>query len=266
MRKIPHMLLKQDGKLEYDQPVQTYLRKFPYEKITVRHLLNHTSGLVEYTNLARRKHWDESKTFTTDDMLALFAKYKPGLKFKPGSRFSYSNTGYAVLSKIVERVSCTTFESFLSQRIFEPLNMTNSRVFYLLSKDKTFENRVFGKKGKKLNDLIFLDGVAGDGAVYASANDLLKWDQAIYHNKLIKKELQDEAFKPVTFENGEKSFYGFGWFLSKNKDYIVHDGGWVGFITYILRNIINQSVYIILVNNSNGKYIRTIRESIDNIF
>ncbi|MBL7136236.1 MAG: beta-lactamase family protein [Candidatus Marinimicrobia bacterium] len=259
------MLLKQDGKLEYDQTVQTYLTEFPYGNITVRHLLNHTSGLTDYIKLAK-KYWDRSKIFTNDDMLALFAKYKPELEFKPGSAFAYSNTGYVVLSEIVERVSGSTFESFLSQRIFQPLNMKNSRVFNLLSKDKTFETRVFGKKGNKLNDLIILDGVTGDGAVYASANDLLRWDQAIYQNKLIKKELQDEAFKPVTFVNGEKSYYGFGWSLSKNKDYVIHAGAWVGFSTVILRNFVNKSVTIILTNNSNMKYLKTISESLGKIF
>jgi len=111
-----------------------------------------------------------------------------------------------------------------------------------------------------------LDGVKGDSAVYASANDLLRWDQAIYQNELIKRELQDEAFKPVTFVNGEKSYYGFGWSLSKNKDYVEHTGEWVGFFTYIRRNFVNQSVTIILTNNSNAKYHKTILESLDKIF
>ena len=263
------MLLKQDGKLDFDQPVQKYLSKFPYKNITVRHLLNHTSGLVDYMKLARKDHWDDSKIFSTKDMISLFVKYKPDLDFRPGSKFEYSNTGYVFLSAIIERVSGISFESFLSMRIFKPLNMRNSRVFNLLSKDRIFEARVFGKKNKELNDLNYFDGVTGDGGVYSSANDLLKWDQAIYQNRLVKKELQDEAFKPVTLENGEKSYYGFGWSLTKDNDSVCHGGSWVGFRVSIKRNFVNQSLIVILSNYNTYKYnsvLNVIYESLEAIF
>lgn len=260
------MLLKQDGKLDYDQPVTTYLPEFPYKQITVRHLLNHTSGLANYMAMAIESKWDESKTYAIDDMLAQFVQSPPKLDFTPGKKFSYSNTGYVLLAAIVERISNMSFEAFLAKRIFQPLQMQHSRVFNLLSAESTFESRAFGKDGDRLNDLIFLDGVAGDGAVYASANDLLKWDRAIYENKIISKALQDEAFHSVVHINKQLD-YGFGWVISKDKDYIRHSGQWVGFRTLLKRNLTDQSLIVVLSNNNADKeYVNAIKDSLETIF
>lgn len=245
------MLLNHQGKLNYDVGVQHYLPEFPYPNITVRHLLNHTSGLADYMDLAE-EHWDES-LFTNQDMLNLFNKHKPALLFQPGSKFDYSNTGYVTLSAIIERVSNMSFAQYLDKYIFEPLHMKNTKVVNLLSEPNILPTRVYGQNQDGLDDLIYLDGVSGDGAVYSSTGDLLKWHYGLRNNVLLPKVKQQEGFAPAVLNDGSLFHYGFGWFIDRSSPHIVaHSGGWVGFISYIARNTKSDEVVIFLTNKVGG--------------
>ncbi len=137
------MLLSYQGKLDYDASVKNYLAEFPYPKITVRHLLNHTSGLADYMELAE-EHWN-NKTFTNQDMLDLFSEHRPALAFVSGSKFEYSNTGYVTLSAIVERVSKMSFAYYLKKYVFQPLNMDHTSVVNLLSEPNLLPLECMGK-------------------------------------------------------------------------------------------------------------------------
>ena len=247
------MLLEHQGKLGFDVEVKNYIPNFPYSGISVRHLLNHTSGLADYMELAD-EYWQEDEMFTNKDILTMYQQYKPDLLFMPGEKYMYSNTGYVILSTIIEHISQQSFEDFIQENIFNPLNMTHSRVINLLSNPNSLSSRVYGQDDGELNDLNNLDGVTGDGSVYSSASDLIHWHKALLEYKLLPKEKQLQAFQPAKLNDGTLSYYGFGWILDKEKPTIKmwHTGGWVGFSTVIWRDVSTDSVLILLSSDTSG--------------
>lgn len=247
------MILKEQGKLKFDDKVNRYLPEFPYDQITVRQLMNHTSGLPEYFDFAQN-NMGLLDTLTNESLLELIAIKKPDLVFQPGEKFKYCNTNYTTLASIIEELSGIPADQFFKKYIADPLNMTNSYVYTL--KMKTYpESRVFGFKiegGKKvLNDLVRFDGVVGDGNIYSTVEDLYKWDQALYTEKLVKQSTFQEAITSGKLNNGKETGYGFGWFIPKPGEIVQHSGGWVGFNTMIVRHIKTNETLIILDNSGN---------------
>lgn len=255
------MMLKEQGKLNYDDRVKQHLSIFPYEQITIRQLMNHTSGLPEYFDLAAR-NMSLLDTLTNPKLLDLFAYKKPPLDFQPGDQMSYCNTNYLMLSLIVEKASGVPVDRFFDQKIAKPLKLKNTFIYTLKMKSYP-PNRVFGfviEGGKPiLNDLIRFDGVTGDGNVYSSVDDLFVWDQALYTDKLVKRSTFQEAITPATLNNGKQSGYGFGWSIPVPGELVSHSGGWVGFNTLIVRNIKDNKTLIILDNSGNYKAADIIR-------
>lgn len=257
------MLLKERGDLSYEDDIQKYIPELPYMGITIRNLMNHTSGLPDYIRLFSQK-WDttatepaKKKIATNDDVIEMLKQYNLPLLFKPGEQWRYSNTGYIMLASIVARASGEEFDQFMKKNIFEPLKMENTLV-YSKFKDQKMAHRAYGFRlsldGSEhlLNDVGFLDGVAGDGAIYSTTEDLFKWDQALYAEKLIKGETLEEAFKPVTLKNDSTVYYGFGWGIDTtgNKIAVRHTGGWVGFRTIIVRELEDKNTVVLLSNNT----------------
>jgi N-acyl-D-amino-acid deacylase len=256
------MMLKEQGKLNYDDPVQKYLPIFPYNNITIRHLMNQTSGLPEYFNMAQG-NMNLLDTLTNQSMLELLALKKPALVFQPGERWEYCNTNYTTLGSVLEKLSGTTAAKFFQQYITEPLKMKNTYVYNL--KMKTYPpSRVFGFRyegGKPvLNDLNQFDGIIGDGNIYSSVDDLYKWDQALYTEKLIKKSTFSEAISPGKLNSGEETKYGFGWGIDEKGKTLSHTGGWVGFGTIIVRYIDKNQTLIVLDNSSNYRAQTIVRD------
>jgi CubicO group peptidase (beta-lactamase class C family) len=253
------MLLKQQNKLKYDDKVQMHIPEFPYKNITIRHLLNHTSGMIDYEDLTD-EFWNK-RDFTNKNMITLFNTHKPKLDFPAGSTAEYSNTGYVVLAYIIEKLSNQSLEDFSKLHIFKPLGMHNTRIFTILSKDNSFPSRVYGQSNNGMDDLYYLEGVTGDGAVYSTANDLLKWHNGLKSNILLPKKELDKAFQPALLTNGKVSYYGFGWFLHPQSPNIIgHAGNWVGFNNDYVRNIADDSVLIMLTNKGGGENFWTLRE------
>ncbi len=249
------MILKERGKLNYDDAVQKHVPNFPYPTITIRHLLNQTSGLPEYFDIAvgRMTLLD---TLTNAMMMKILAERKPSLVFQPGERWEYCNTNYTTIGSIVELVSGMSADKFFQESIARPLKMNDSYVYQL--KLKSFpKSRVFGLQiegGKAVsNDLIPFDGIVGDGNVYSSVEDLYKWDQALYTEKLVKKATFQEAITPGKLNNGTSTTYGFGWSVEESGKIVSHSGGWVGFRTLIVRYLERNQTVIILDNSSNGR-------------
>ena len=255
------MQLYHKGKLKFDQKVKKHIPQFPYENITIRHLLNHTSGMIDYEVLTD-KYWGK-RGFTNQDMMMLYNVHQPKLEFAPGEKFEYSNTGYVVLARIVESITNQTLEDYSEEHIFKPLGMKNTRIFTVLSKRNEFKSRVYGQHEKEIFDLYHLEGITGDGSVYSTTRDLLKWHNGLLNNKLIPASLKKEAFSPAVLNNGELSYYGFGWSIDENSPSIVaHSGSWVGFTTYVIRNIEKDEVLIFLTNNTGGISFKDLRELI----
>jgi CubicO group peptidase (beta-lactamase class C family) len=273
------MILQERNLLQYDDMINRYIPELPYKNITIRHLLTNTSGLPDYMELFE-EFWDigkkdqpDRKIATNNDVIRLLTDHKPLPLFSPGDKFLYSNTGYVILASIVERVSGQTFDLFLKDHIFTPLDMSFSLVYSPI-KNQPMAERVYGFRKYILDDSYtevdfhYLNGIAGDGAVYATTGDLFKWDQALYTSKLVKSATLEQAFTAGNLNDEKELDYGFGWRIKKSdtgKKIVQHGGGWVGFRTFIYRDIENRNTLILLTNNSN-LYLTDIRKALINIW
>lgn len=258
------VILKDQSKLNYQNKVSDYIPELSfYEDITIQHLLHHTSGLPDYMKLAV-KYKSNADVFTTSEMISLYQKHQPQLNFQPGKKFQYSNTGYVLLAEIIARVSGRSFDQFMAENIFIPLNMNDSQVFNLRSENQpskqvygyAYKYWLFGGQ-KEVRDLNYFDGVAGDGGIYSSAHDLNIWHEALRDGILISHETYKQAYLPVKLDNGSNSKYGFGWFINGDGS-VEHSGGWQGFSSYIYRNINNDDLIVILDNSSNTLRVNSI--------
>lgn len=260
------LILKDRGKLQLKDSLRQYFPELPYSGVTLYQMLTHTSGLPDYERAMNEK-WDHSKIAFNKDMIAFLAKEKLPASFAPSAKWEYSNTAYAILASIVEKVSGQTFSEFMAQNIFQPLHMNRTRIYNTRRSLKdTISNYAYGfvyndsLKTYQLPDSIaelkfvyYLDGIQGDGIVNSTAEDLLKWDSAVKNHTLLKVETQKEMLKEQALvDTVKQTFYGFGVFLEKSDlGYMVsHSGGWPGYTTYLGRNVDKDQTYIVLSNNN----------------
>ena len=258
------MLLVHDGKLHYDDRLTDIFPEFPgYGKsITIRNLLNHTSGLPDYEDLLMKQYPDtpEDKIPQIHDagVLKLLEQQTSG-KFPAGSRWEYSNSGYATLAMIVEKVSGMPFGEFLNERVFVPLKMTNT-LAYEKGRNEV-PHRAYGHTPKKdgwlETDQSPTSAVLGDGGIYSSTEDLIQWDRALREHTLLSAAEMQPALTPVQptggqarNESGAPVAYGFGWFLAPYKGHkrMSHDGETVGFRTTFQRFPDDNLSIIVLAN------------------
>ncbi len=261
------MILHEKGKLNLNDKMSKFIPELSfYEGITIKHLLNHTSGLPDYMELFE-KIFDKSKIATNNDVITIFAQRQPKLHFLPNSKHEYSNTGYALLASIIERASGETYPKFLKKVIFKPLGMTNTFVNTRRLAPKEISNYAYGyvysdslKKYALPDDLketkyvIWLDGVVGDGGVNSTVNDLFKWDRALYKNNLLSKKGTEEMFSATTLNDNTQVKYGYGWQIDNDSEFgkiVSHGGGWPGYVTSISRHITHDKTIIILKNHDN---------------
>lgn len=231
-------VLVEEGKISVNDDIRKYIPEMPkYEKpITISHLIHHTSGVRDYNALLSLAGFSpDSDCPTVEEALEIICKQKR-LNFLPGEEFSYSNSGYFLLSCIVERVTGKSLNEFAQERIFRPLGMTST----IFQDDHTqiIPNRATGyspgPKGFKI-DMSNWDET-GDGNVYTSVEDLFLWDQAFYSNKL-GKSLMDNLHAVGALNNGRKLDYAFGLLIDEYKGLktISHGGAWAGFRAGIVR-------------------------------
>jgi len=261
------MILKERNQLNYDDSVTKYIPDFPYKGITIRMLLNHTSGLPNYMWLVDN-YWKSDKVPYNDDIIKLLANYKLELYFTPGRKFNYSNTGYIVLASVVEKISGIAFSKFMDEEIFEPLDMRNTFVYSCLeknSKDKLCGFAYRGKKYRLLPETVN-DGSVGDKGVYSTTEDLFKWDQALYSNELVSYETLNEALSGFKIRDKYDIPYGFGFRITNKNDkkVVYHHGRWNGFRTSIYRYIEDRNTVIVL-NNTSSAFNSTIIRGIQDI-
>jgi CubicO group peptidase (beta-lactamase class C family) len=248
------MLLARDGKLHYDQPVRDVLPELPpaARDVTIRHLLNHTSGLWDYEDLI-----PETRTTQLDDrdVLALLAP-KDSLYFPPVSAYRYSNSGYVLLGLIVERASGMTFPEFLRSRIFAPLGMT-ATVAHVEGAD-IVPRRAYGYSpdttGFTATDQSVTSATLGDGGIYSNVDDLMRWDRALYGTELVDAATLRLATTPPVLPGGGATEYGFGWFVDtyQGERRWRHTGETSGFRNAIQRFPDRRFTVILLTNRSSG--------------
>jgi len=255
------MILKNDGKLDYDEDIRTYLPTFPYENVTARLLMVQRAGLPRYMSLAHDK-WENKKIpLNNDQVLDLFAEYQPDVYFQPNSGFHYCNTNYAILANVVEAISGQYFDEFVKERIFDPLKMDDSFVYNMRGDTLVslyVEEGVPGyyRKGWRWREMTdeYLNGVMGDKNIYTSVEDLYKFDRAMDNFTLLPDSILSEAFQPGSPKYWKrKNNYGFGWRIKKGMDSTVyHFGWWKGFRTFYIRDMKHQKTLIVLTNKDKG--------------
>jgi CubicO group peptidase (beta-lactamase class C family) len=270
------MLLVHDGKLRYEESLTSIFPEFPAygESISVRNLLNHTSGLPDYEDLmdqvekTKGSIWSPERQIHDAEVLQLLERESHG-KFAPGTKWEYSNSGYVVLGLIVAKVSGNSFGEFLHDRIFAPLKMNHTLVF---EKGKNeVANRAYGHS-KMEHTLVETDqsstsATQGDGGIYSNLEDLSKWDDALGKQTLLSEKEFLPAITPTQLPpgaesklaedvpeslRGHASAYGFGWFLNLQDPHPLmwHYGDTMGFKTAIFRCLADKVTVIVLCNRT----------------
>jgi CubicO group peptidase (beta-lactamase class C family) len=260
------MLLVHDGKLHYEDRLTDIFPGFPAygQQITIRNLLNHTSGLQDYVDLLYKKYPDKDSDQIpqiNDEGVLSMMKEQTGTKFPPGTKWEYSNSGYCVLAMVVQTVSGKPFGDFLHDRIFAPLKMRNTLEFEY-GKNRV-PDRAYGytKVGGRWleTDQSPTSATLGDGSIYSSVDDLIKWDDALWNHTLLTEEEMRPAITPVILPEGRllpkghdgiPHEYGFGWFLEPYRGHkrMDHEGGTVGFHHNISRFLDEKLTIIVLCN------------------
>lgn len=263
--------LAEEGKIKLDVPITTYLPDYPKangDKITIHHLLTHTSGIPNYTSFPNFFKDKSRNPYTPEEFVKTFSSLP--LEFTPGEKFNYSNSGYFLLGYIIEKISGKTYEQYLQEIIFTPLKMVNSGYDH---SDVIIKNRAAGyeKKGKKISNSPYLDMSIpyAAGSLYSTVEDLYLWDQALYTNKLLSSKSMESLFN--TYIKAGNGSYGYGWFIeeidngaSGKLKVTQHGGGINGFNTLIYR-IPSDKNLIVLMNNTGGTVLNQINESIRSI-
>lgn len=255
--------LWEEGKLNIDDPVSKYLPGFPLPNVTVRLLLDHRSGIPKYDHYMGEMGWDKHKMVTNQDVLDfLIANYKK-IPIAPANHgFSYSNTNFALLALIIEKVSGEPYPVFLKKTFFDPLGMKDSYVFTLADSAKYMPSFYYSGREYAFE---FLDAVYGDKNVYSTVRDLLKWDQALKNETFFKKATLEAAYAGYSFEKPGIHNYGLGWrmyLLNNGKKLIYHNGWWHGNRTSFYR-ITDEDATIIALCNNDCRYVYKVKELAD---
>jgi CubicO group peptidase (beta-lactamase class C family) len=245
------LMLAEQGKLALQDEITKFLPDYPTQgrKITVEHLLTHTSGIQSYTDLPEwLPLW--RKDFTVKELIDLF-KDKP-MKFEPGQRWVYNNSGYILLGAIIEKVSGQTYEEFVDSRIFKPLGMKHT---YYGSTERVIPRRIpgyqAGKNGFLNAPYLSMTQPYAAGSLLSTVDDLAVWSDAVFSGKLVRKEWLDRAFAPYKLKNGESTGYGYGWCIANFGGHrsIEHGGGINGFTSYEI-TLPEDRIFAAILTNS----------------
>jgi CubicO group peptidase (beta-lactamase class C family) len=236
------MMLAEQRGLSYGDSLSKYFPEFPSyaANITIRNLLNHTSGIADYVGLGL-----EHPGLTNKDVLSALTRQE-ALRFPPGEKFEYSNSNYVLLALIVEKATAQPYKLFLQNKIFVPLGMQHTFV-YDGSRQKTVRAVGYNRFGD-VSDYDLL--TYGEGGIYSTVADLFKWDQALYTERLVKRSTLDEAFTRGKLNDGSSANYGFGWAIVdfNGETIYAHAGRYGGFNTYIKRFPKERATIIFLTN------------------
>ena len=262
------MLLRKRGLLSLEDELTKFFPENPYQGITIRHLLNHTSGLPDHEEWIIESLKVENMIPDNDIVVRFLKECGEEPLFAPGEKFEYSNTAYCLLAEIIGQVSGVQFEDFMQKEIFEPAGMFSTRVCHIRKEGIPFENFARGlvpengryvlpDDSEEYHYVIPLDGESGDGFVCTNIFDMFAWDRALREEKLLNKEEQMMMFTPGKLNNGENGGwgvedeigYGFGWDILRDQKLgliVCHDGCWPGYDTYFERCIDVEKVLIVL--------------------
>lgn len=243
------MMLVDEGKISLDDKITKYFTDAPesWNKITVRHLLTHTSGMTDYP-----RDFDLRRDYTEDELVQR-VKSIP-LAFEPGEKWSYSNLAYVTLGVLIHKVSGKFYGDFLQERVFKVLGMSTARV---ISEADIVPNRAAGYRtvNGQLKNQDWVSpslNTTADGALYLTVYDMAKWDAALYSEKLLKRASLETMWTPVTLNNGKTHPYGFGWALAEVRGHhiVEHGGSWQGFKSHISRYVDDKLTVVVFANHA----------------
>lgn len=243
------MMLVEEGKIGLEDPLTKYFLEAPaaWKNVTVRQLLSHTGGFTDYP-----EKFDFRRDRTENEILKAIQAVP--LAYPPGTKWAYSNLGYATLGILIHRASGKFYGDFLQERVFGPLGMTTTRI---ISEEDIIPNRAAGYrlvKGQLKNQEWVSPtlNTTADGSLYFSILDLEKWDAALTQGKLLKKSSFDQMWTIAKLKDGKPNSgnYGFGWFLENIHGHpiIEHEGAWQGFNTSINRYVKDKLTVVVLTN------------------
>jgi CubicO group peptidase (beta-lactamase class C family) len=250
------MMLVEEGRVGLDDKISKYFPNAPaaWKDITVRHLLTHTSGIPDYTEEKTGGAINMRTDYTEAELVKKIAGLP--LDFQPGEKWSYSNSGYLLLGVLIHHVTGEFYGDFLQQRVFQPLQMTSTRI---ISEADIVPNRSAGYrlvKGELKNQEWVSPSLntTADGALYTNVLDLAKWDAALYTEKLLKRSSFDQMWTPVKLNSGKTSPYGFGWRVAEVNGHrlLEHGGAWQGFTMHISRYVDDKLTIIVMTNLDSG--------------
>lgn len=243
------------NKLSLDQKLVSLFPKFPYQKVTIRTLLNHRSGMRKYNYFCDHDSiWGRTKTLTNRDLLKVMETKNIPLEYEPDTHFSYNNTNYALLALVIEKVTGKKYKDAMAEIIFEPLGMNHTYVF-----DEN-SNKDLATPSYKYNyvkyGFDFLDAVYGDKNIYSTPRDLLKFDLARNAPNFLSPKLTKEVFKGYSYESRGEKNYGLGIRLFEFKDgkkLFYHNGWWHGNTSSYIAMRKENAVIIALSNKYTTK-------------
>lgn len=249
------LLLAEDGKLALEDRIRKWLPSLPAvaDGITIRHLLTHTSGLIDYEEVIPPSM---SAQLRDADVLTIL-EGQPRVYFEPGTSYRYSNSAYALLALIIARASGQSFARFLKARIFDPLGMSNTLAYehgVAAVNDRAFGYSNIDGQWQR-TDQSQTSAVLGDGGIYSSIDDLAKWDAALYDERLLKASSRKAAFTPSTQTDDATIEYGFGWRITGET--VWHSGETIGFRNVIVRWPQQRLTVVVLTNRNDPEPYRT---------
>ena len=257
--------LVQQGKLSLQDSLVTFFPGFPYPEITIKMLLSQRSGLPEYLYFFEKRGWDRKTFASNNDVVKSFTDWQPGRAYRSNSHFDYCNTNFVLLASVVEKVSGMAFPLYMKKSIFEPLQMNDTYVRTVNDSTKYISS--YEGNGQEWQQ-DFSDGTYGDKNIYSTPRDLLKWDQALYTDVFLSRQMLDSAFTPFSHEKQSLHNYGLGWRLlmyPNGKKVIYHNGRWHGFNSAFAR-LVDEKVTIIILGNKFNKTVYRVARDMYNLF
>ncbi|MDB5149318.1 MAG: class beta-lactamase-related serine hydrolase [Mucilaginibacter sp.] len=258
------LLLMERGKLKLDDDVKKFFPDFPYDGVTIRLLLTHRSGMMNYVyfvdDIYRKNHLNQRKGLTNAEAMKMIADYKPTRFNEPNKRFLYNNSNFMVLGSIIEKVSGMSYAQFMQENVFKPASMAHTHVYSKAVYDKIPVDVVGHDRGQWRYSVAqnFLDGPVGDKGIYSTVGDLFLFDRALRAGLLLKQATLDSAYVPRNPMLHGHFSYGYGWrtFTAPGQQVIYHTGWWHGFRHIYLRDMKDDITVVLLTNLANGSLLK----------
>lgn len=254
--------LVEQGRLSLTDTLKSFFPELPYEKVTIHHLLSHTSGIPEYFDFDVTFFPDTSVLLTNQGLIELLVQKMPPADFKPGEKFYYCNTNYVLLASIVAQISEKPFKQFVTEQILIPANLQNTFFRTQLSvKDPSIIAKGHLRNKEEVKPL-YLDGTHGDKGIYTTVADLYRWGQQLFKGSIISENSIIMAASKQNYLSGYKKaseIYGYGLRIEENKYYgklIFHGGLWRGFQNLYIYRPFDHCYIIFLSNLRNNAHFR----------